>query len=974
MSVCYPPQVYGRLIVTFCVAYLVAVPIALRADDPRAGMAYFEQHVRPLLIEHCYECHAADEQSGGLRLDSRAAWQVGGESGVALVSGQPEKSRLIEAVRYENLELQMPPSGKLSRTQIAALERWVEMGAPDPRDAEMTRTVTLSAEVGQRKVKALSVEEGRDFWSLRPLTNPPVPSVHHRDWIQTPVDAFMLSQLETNGLHPAPPADRRTLIRRVTFDLVGLPPTPQEVDAFLEDSSPNAFQKVCERLLASPQYGERWGRHWLDVARYADSNGLDENLAYGNAWRYRDYVIESFNRDKPFDRFLTEQLAGDLLPQSNSETLTATGFLMLGAKVLAEPDVEKLVMDTVDEQIDAMGKVFLGMTFGCARCHDHKFDPILQADYYALAGFFKSTQTFAGTNMGAIKYWHEHELASARELEDLKAIDAEIAKKKKAASDYKSQAVSQIRSAAMHNAARYLAAASLCGSQPSLNEVKAIAQQFDLHARILFHLCGQLELRRDDPVLSVWHQQLADGSSAEAIEQYFDNLLDLVAKDKSAGKATVTSQVDSLTNDTSGPEQSRDEPPLGETAVDNVVAADEDREARVEQAQWLEKLLPELLVVPVQPEFAFDEQTLVEYYALMEAARVIESDAPDPTSIMGVSDGQVLTSVPVHIRGSHRNLGEPVARAFPTVMRTSDVSPVFPRRESGRLELARWMASSQHPLTARVYVNRVWRWHFGHGLVGSTENFGLLGDRASHPELLDWLARFFIESGWSTKELHRLLLASNIYQMSALHPHEDKALAVDSENQWLWKFRRVRLEAEQLRDALLFVSGQLDPRMGGKTVPLRNQQFVFNHTSEDYTKYDSLRRAVYLPVIRNNIYTLFEQFDFPDPTMPAGDRQATVVAPQALLLLNDELVMDAASGLATRVCQSFSQIEQRADWAYRLALSRPANDLEVRRATQFVRNVTNQQKTPNNNKLDELRAWTLFCQALLASNEFITVE
>ncbi len=934
-----------RLIACLCLAWLICDLSLLPADDQRTGKEYFEQHIRPLLIEHCYECHAKEEDNGGLRLDSREAWQEGGDSGAVIVVGKPEQSRLIQAVNYENLDLQMPPSGKLSSAQIAALERWIKMGAPDPREATAvvatgTPVEGSSTNRDSSKVKALSIEEGRDFWSLQPLANPRVPAVSNRTWVLTPVDAFMLSKLEAQGLEPAPPANRRALIRRVTFDLIGLPPTPEEVDAFLADTSPDAFQTVCERLLASPQYGERWGRHWLDVARYADSNGLDENLAYGNAWRYRDYVIESFNKDKPFDRFLIEQLAGDLLTEATPETLTATGFLLLGAKVLAEPDVEKLVMDTIDEQIDATGKVFLGMTLGCARCHDHKFDPILQADYYALAGFFKSTQTYAGTNMGAIKYWHEYELATDGELEGLKAIEAEIKAKQKAASEFKSQAVSKIRTAAHQQAAKYFAAASLVSARPTLNEAQAIAQQFGLHPRLLFHLRGQLSLRQDEEVLAAWHQQVASGASPVAIEQHFGELLELAAKDKV-----------------------------------------EDGDPRLAQSQQLKKLLPELLVVPVQPEFAFDEQTLAEYYALMEAARIVESDAPDATSIMGVKDGQVLASVPVHIRGSHRNLGEPIARAFPAVMQTATVPPVLPRHESGRLELAQWMASSQHPLTARVYVNRVWRWHFGRGLVGSTENFGLLGDRPSHSELLDWLARTFIESGWSTKELHRLLLASNCYQMSAQHPQADEALAVDPENQWLWKFRRGRLEAEQLRDAVLAVSGRLDAKCGGKTVPLRNRQFVFNHTSQDYTRYDSLRRAVYLPVIRNNLYTLFEQFDFPDPTMPVGSRQETVVAPQALLMLNDEMVIDAAQSLAERVCRDFSQAEQRVDWAYRLALARPADVQELHRATAFVERITQERRHAPNEALKdkpheekaELLAWTLFCQALLASNEFVSI-
>jgi hypothetical protein len=353
----------------------------------------------------------------------------------------------------------------------------------------------------------------------------------------------------------------------------------------------------------------------------------------------------------------------------------------------------------------------------------------------------------------------------------------------------------------------------------------------------------------------------------------------------------------------------------------------------------------------------------------MEEARLLESSAPDERAVMGVSDGQVLVSLPIHIRGSHRNLGRPVRREFPAAMRTSSVRPVFPRDQSGRLELAQWIASSSHPLTARVYVNRIWRWHFGRGIVATTENFGSLGDRPSHPELLDWLARYLMESGWSTKQLHRLILSSNTYQMQSQHDAPGAAEQMDPENKLLWKFRLRRLEAEAIRDALLATAGRLDYRLGGKTVPLRNRQFVFNHTSIDHTKYDSLRRAIYLPVIRNNLYDFFTQFDFPDPTMPTGNRQATVVAPQALLMMNDELVMDAADGLARRVLNAYSLDEQRLDYAYLLTLGRKPTPRELDRGLAFLRKLVAQHQ-----ELDELQRWSLLSQSLLTCNEFLYVN
>jgi hypothetical protein len=900
------------------------------ADGDAAGLEFFEKSIRPLLDAHCYECHSSKEPNGGLVLATRAGLLKGGDSGAAIVPGAPDESRLIEAVRYKNPNLQMPPDGQLAPAEIAALEKWVAMGAPDSRKPEEENNTV--APMG------MSIEDGRKFWSFQPVSNPPVPDVRERSWVRTPIDAFVLAKLEAAGLHPAPPADKRTLIRRVTFDLIGLPPSPEEIDAFLADDSTDAFTKVVERLLQSPQYGVRWGRHWLDVARYADSNGLDENLAFGNAWRYRDYVVDAFNNDKPFDRFLVEQIAGDLLPEPNQETKTATGFLVLGAKVLAEPDREKLTMDTIDEQLDTIGKAFLGMTLGCARCHDHKFDPIQQTDYYALAAIFKSTKTFGDTNFGAIKHWNEYSFASESDLEKLKAIDAEIAAKKQAAATFKEQAFAKLRSEARAKATEYLIAAA--GFDPSmpLSRVAEIAEPLALHPRILHHCRLHLEYNQSDAVLGKWHE-LASKGDAAGIDAHYRPLFEQAETALAAA---------------------REKDP-------NVASLDDPR---LEPARAALYDLSGFLAVPAKPDFAFDATTLAEYHRLEEEARLVESNAPDAPEFMGVTEGTIVTTLPIHIRGSHLNLGQPVERQFPAVMRELNEDPGFPDQQSGRLEFAQWMASPQHPLTARVFVNRVWRWHFGTGIVASTENFGPVGDPPSHPELLDWLATHFTSQGWSTKDLHRLIVGSSVYQMAATHPHEADSTEVDPENRLLWKFRLQRLEAEQIRDAVLAVSGRLDPALGGKTIPLRNRQFVFDHTSIDHTKYDSPRRAVYLPVVRNNLYTLFEQFDFPDPTMPTGNRNATVVAPQALVMLNSELVMDSADAMADWLVETSMDDADRVRLAYARALGRIPTDIETQRAVAFVDEFTSASDASTETR----RAWSLLCQSLLASNEFIYVR
>lgn len=903
-------------------------------------LEFFEKEVRPLLIKHCYECHGNGEVDGGLAVDYRDGLLQGGDSGVAIIPGKPDESLFIEAIRYKNEDMQMPPDGKISSAEIKVLEKWVAMGSPDPREK--------STEGNHKAAMGMSIVEGKQFWSFLPISNPDVPMVKNKDWVKSPIDAFILAKLEEKNLKPAPRAAKTTLIRRVTLDLIGLPPTPQEIDAFVADQTPDAFEKVVERLLDSPQYGVRWGRHWLDVVRYADSNGLDENLAYGNAWRFRDYVINSYNNDKPFDRFLIEQLAGDLLPDSNRETITATGFLVLGAKVLAEPDREKLMMDTIDEQLEAVGKAFLGMSFGCVRCHDHKFDPVKQSDYYALGAIFKGTKTFADSNTGSIKHWHEHSFATPEELKSLKKIDAEIAKKKSAAASFKNKAVVKLRNEARTKATEYLMAASKFDTSTSLRRVDAIAEPLGLHARILHHCRLHLDYHRDDSFFKTWHELNAK-QDQQGIEQHYRPLFE---------EAETAFQT------------ARKKDPKVKKLDD----------ARLEPARAALYDLYGFLEVPAKPEFAFDQKTLSEYYRLMEEARILESNAPDATSVMSVADGTVQRELPVHIRGSHRNLGKPVAREFPEVMRTSTVRPVFRSDQSGRLELARWMASTSHPLTSRVYVNRIWRWHFGAGIVKTTDNFGKIGSQPTHPELLDWLARRFMETGWSTKQMHRLILSSSVYQMQSQTGHGQTSQVdphkVDPENDLLWEFRIQRLEAEQLRDAVLAVSDRLDISLGGKTVPLRNRQFVFNHTSVDHTKYDSLRRAVYLPVIRNNLYTLFEQFDFPDPTTPTGSRNTTTVAPQALLMLNSPLIMESAEKLAKNLLKQPGDDVEKIRLAYRKTLGRHPSKQESKRALGFIQGISGLAML-NAAKVDPIqkqRAWALLCQALISSNEFIYVR
>ncbi|MCE2784983.1 MAG: PSD1 and planctomycete cytochrome C domain-containing protein [Pirellula sp.] len=894
------------------------------------GLEYFETKVRPILVEHCYECHSGLEKQGGLRLDHRMGIQRGGDSGPAFDSDRPAESLLLRAVGYQDSDLQMPPSGRLGDAQVATLEKWILSGAPDPRtNPSGGMTEDLSSEQG--KPTGMSIQEGQSFWSMRPLGSVSIPTPVRADWCRNPIDAFVLQALESKGLRPAPPASDRELLRRLSMDLIGLPPEPAEYRAFEQDTAPEAIDRQIDRLLSSPQYGIRYARHWLDVARYSDSNGLDENIAYGNAWRYRDYVVEAFNKDKPFDRFIEEQIAGDLLPDASLESRIATGYLVLGAKVLAEPDRDKLMMDTIDEQIDTIGKTFMGMTIGCARCHDHKFDPIKQRDYYALAAIFKGTKTFGDSNFGAIKHWNEISFATEEEKANVKSIEAQIAEKNGVWTKLKNEAIGKLRQRVKQQAADYLAIASTLTSEATLNEWQSAGQELGLHPRVLANCRRYLDNHRHTPMFEKWHALAGLGDIA-GIRAHYLALFERVELEWEKAKST-------------DPQIKRLEDPELEAA--RIALSDAGG----------------FLAIPAKMEHALDDESLKQIHELAEVARVFESSAPDESSAMGVGDKGVVDGLAIHIRGSYRNLGDFVPRGFPSVMVNPGTAPIFGRQGSGRLELARWLASPSHPLVARVIVNRVWRWHFGRGLVETTENFGVLGDRPSHPELLDYLARWFIESGWSIKELNRLILSSASYQMSSVHPEPESALANDPENRLRWYFSPRRLEAEQLRDSILFASGGLDLRLGGKSVPLRNRQFVFDHTSIDHTKYESARRTAYLPIIRNHLFSLLEQFDFPDPTMPVGSRNTSTVSLQMLVLINADWIVDSARRLAQRSEAYSSEPPGRVDWLFEEVLGRRPEPYERQRLLEYVMGQPDESAS----------RWEQVAHNLLVCSEFLYV-
>lgn len=936
-------------------AYLFVTTLVRGAGVPSAdGAAFFEKNIRPILIERCYECHSAEKgkSKGGLTLDTRDSVLKGGDNGPALVAGYPEKSLLIESIRYKNQDMQMPPKGALPAREVSLIEQWVKMGAPDPRSG--------AAAAPSHGPRVIDIRAGAQHWAFQPVARPAVPADASLPKPANPIDAFIRAKQRNSGLQLSPAADPRTLIRRMTFDLIGLPPTPQEVADFVRESSrdaASATRNLIDRLLASPHYGEKWGRHWLDVARYADSNGLDENIALGTAWRYRDYVIQAFNNDLPFDRFVLEQLAGDLLPSKSAEQrqrqVTATGFLNLGAKVLAEPDKEKLSMDVIDEQIDVMGRAFMGMTLGCVRCHDHKFDPIPQDDYYALAAIFKSTQSFSKDRIGALSTTFEAPMGDLDAFARVKSAERVLSEHKSAVSKLEAEANKALKDEVRRQAVGYLMAAAQLPHSPTLSTVRPIAEKAGLRPQILLNTRVWLAANEKHPVFKPWQDALRQRGSVSHLREYYmllfaqaEKITPIPAKSKKPTGADLAAD--------------KEQKPLAGSILHQTRAALDDARG--------------FLALPPEPEVLYPKEVVAKLHRLKDVMMSTESNLPDLPTALAVSDSDtILKELKIHIRGSHLSLGKPIPRGVPQVMQIAmRTRPTFSAKSSGRLELAQWLADASHPLTSRVIVNRIWGWHFNQAIVPSADNFGLLGQKPSHPELLDFLASWFTQNGWSVKALHRLILTSQTYQQSSQATSTAQSATADPENHLLSHFPIRRLEAEEVRDALLHAAGMLDATTGGKTIPRRNREFVFNHTSKDFTTYGSTRRAIYMPVIRNNLYDLFQQFDYPDPATSTGMRNSSIVSPQALLLMNSELCTAAAEKFAQRLLAGSSDIDSRVREAVQIAYARPSNATDLRRVRDFL---TTAEAALASDQSDaakrELQAWTLLAQGILMSSEFI---
>lgn len=792
--------------------FALAAPLScIAADD---DLEFFESRIRPVLVEHCYECHSAKSKKikGGLRLDSREGWAKGGESGPAIIPGKPDDSLLVRAVRRWDKDLTMPPDSSLPAAQVADLVEWVKRGAPDPRTA-----VTAAVAVEPAKpAYGIDMEKGRQHWSFRPVASPLLPKITDGSWPNNGLDYFIHAKMEKAGVTPAADADRRTLIRRASFDLIGLPPTPEEVEAFVNDSAPGAFARVVDRLLASPQYGERWGRHWLDVVRYADTCGNASDYPVPQAFKYRNYVIKAFNGDLPFDEFVREQIAGDLLPASSDrehfDHVVATGYLAIARRFGGGRGPVNL---TIDDVIDNMGRAFLGISVGCARCHDHKFDPVPQVDYYALYGIFNST-TFphpGGEGM----------------------------------------------------------------NRPA-------------------DLVPLLDKAKLDSSTKAWREQIA-ASDAE-VKQLETEKAGLAKEPECQG------QKDSLAK-----------------------AALHITEAKARLKQISE-------TVPYDQAYA-------------------------------VSEGKGANAR-MQIRGDPERQGKEVPRGFLQVLG----GQTLPSNAtgSGRMELAHWISNPANPLTARVMVNRLWQHHFGRGLVSTPNDFGLRGQPPSHPELLDYLTQCFIQSGWSVKAMHRLMLLSHTWQLSSIAP---ETVTKDPNNTLWCRAERRRLDAESIRDALLFVSGDLDLSPGGAHPFPPVYTWTFTQHRQFFAVYDNHQRSVYQMQQRLRKHPFFAMFDGADTNLSTAVRDPSTTPLQALFIMNDKFAHQQAAKLASLLTAFATDDASRVDRAFRTLYARPPQPEETRIATSYLTQVRAELTAKG---LSENEAWPSLVRALLGANEFFYLD
>jgi len=937
-------------------AYLCLLAVGgegFAAEPTASGLAFFEKKIRPVLVEHCYKCHSASSEKvkGGLLLDTREGIRKGGESGHAVVPGDLKESLLISALKHDDFE--MPPKRMLPAAVVADFEKWIRDGAVDPRRA--THVVA--------KPDSIDIEAGRKHWAYQPLRAPAIPKVKDAAWPGNDIDRFILARLESAGLQPGADAKKITLIRRLYFDLIGLPPTPKEIARFVDDKSPEAYENLVDRLLKSPRFGERWGRHWLDVVRYAESMSLRGRLLK-HAWRYRDYVIEAFNDDLPYDQFLTQQLAGDLLEASSvdaqRQNLIATTFLVMGDALLENQNKSQLDMDVVDEQLDVIGKGMLAQTITCARCHDHKFDPIPTSDYYAMAGILKNVQ---GLKHSSVSTTMEIPLPFTEKIK--RALEINNVSVAKLQSEIKTLKA-KLELLSPKTFPKIVAASSLPGIVVDDDDVLVVGKwTHSVHSK---HYIGKRYIHdankgKGDKTLSFIPKLPGDGE----YEVRF-------AYSHGGGRASnVPVTVFSAAGEKTIIVDMRKTPPLEErfislgtfrfeaTEQSRVLISNEgtDGVLTADAVQFLpvdndSKVITPQISQPVKTLSAAEQQALKTRIAKLTAdLSALQKRKPAREMVHSAVEKKKPTDLKIHIRGRINNLGAIVPRGVLQVANYGS-APEMPSSSSGRLELAHWIVDPANPLTSRVMTNRVWHWLFGAGLVRTVDNFGTMGESPSHPELLDHLAVHFIQQGWSVKNLIRTIVLSRTYRLSSSRGEQPE----DPENRLLAHMNQRRLDAESLRDTMLSVGGTLKLEMGGATFPA-------NLKTDIGFRFQAPRRSVYVPVFRSSLPQLFEVFDFANPSLVTGRRDVSTVAPQALFMMNHAFVRTQARLTAERLL-SDSQLKEshRIDHAYLQILGRHATEEEISLSQEFLKALIDKTEK------GRIEAWTQMVQSLFSTIDF----
>src|SRR5215831_1668475 len=926
--------------------------VSAAAAASSVGEEFFENKIRPIFANVCSNCHG-DTATSGLRVFSRDTLLQGGRRGPAIVPNDPEKSLLIQAVRQTG-DLKMPKGGKLTPEEVQNLTEWVKMGAPWPQSRALIASTGVPFKI---------TPEQRAFWSFRPIKMPATPSVKNVHWPKTDIDRFVLAKLESQGLEPSPAADRRTLIRRATFDLTGLPPTPEEIDAFEKDKSRNAFAKVVDRLLTSPRYGERWGRHWLDVARYAedDVRGLDPKfrgyMPFDGAYVYRDWVIKAFNDDLPYDKFVRYQLAGDLTGEKDPKVvLPGTAFLGAGPWLWDQAEPVQGRADERNERIDAVSRGLLGLTVACARCHNHKYDPSSQKDYYALAGVFASST------------YKEYPLASDAQVAAWKEKEQKYLDLEEELGEFTKSEREQLADILSHQTSQYMVAAWRVTGKPKLTITEA-AEQDHVDPEMLDRWVKFLaQPPKFYPFLKDWQTMItANGKEEDKAKALADAFQDLVLRVETAQR-DIKEQNDIIKAKNEVKKRSRRDALPNEFETDDQFCPGCSLELKTlptEQASlWVDLFMMSLNSDDEKPQpglFVFYDWGLKrrlnaewrDYITNMEKEldSLKKSLEPRYPFVHGLSDKPKPVNIAVNLRGTPHTLGEEVPRRFLAVLSPEQSLPFM--EGSGRLQLANDIIES--PIASRVFVNRVWKWHFGTGIVNTPDNFGFAGERPSNPELLEYLAAQFRANGFSLKKLQREIMLSAVYQTSADESKE--AHEKDGNNRLYSHFNRQRLDAESIRDSILFVAGDLDLKeMGGPS-----KDFGLENT----------RRTVYCKVSRFRLNNYLQVFDFPNPSFTAEQRFSTNVPVQRLYFMNNDFVYEQAEKLAKRVFAKGSD-EARIVEAYRVLYGRAPSKQEVEIGLQFLR--TTPEKPGNNISGEPITAWKEYARVLLSANEFEFVD